>query len=293
MARNNNLTFDLRATVGAPPVEPNKEWLPNDAKDRFNKNEYFGVSAYLGSRASCLELMASRTFYVLNGCSYYAVETFLITGLRILGWAARFAFFLLSIVFCFYSLTTTKNPILYFPDGFSRTRNQENELTTNNDPMLWFTEITFTIWIVSIVTLCLTYVIDRFSRTPHSGQCSAFTLVLFNRSPIAAGEGRCCVAAILICYFAALGVAATLVIHTCVNHAYVARNQEFMKILGILLAFDVLGATADVISIGSVDGIRVTSSTVSWLASFRFLVIIPIEVIFTCFFIVSCLPDGI
>lgn len=286
------LTFTLRTTVGAPPAEPKREWLPSDAKDRFAKNEYFGVSAYLGGHASCLELTASRIFYVLNGCSYYKVETYIVSGTRILGWAARFAFFLTSIVFCLYSLTTKVNPILHF-QSFSRTRDAENELTTNTDSMIWFTELVFYIWIASIGTLVLSYVLDRFGRTPHSGQCATFPLVLFNRSPIATGEGRCCSAAVVMAYFVGLGVAAGFVLHTFIAHSYVARNRDFMILLGIFLGLDVLGAVADAISIGSIDGLRVTSSTVSWLVSFRMLIIVPLEITFSVFFIWMCLPDGL
>jgi len=285
------LTFTIRSTVGAP-AEPKREWLPSDAKDRFGKDSYFGVSAYLGGHASCLELTASRLFYVLNSCSYYAIETYIVSGLRVLGWGARFAFFLASIVFCLYSLTTNVNPILHF-SSFSRTRDTENELTTNNDPMLWFVQSVFYLWIASIGTLVFSYIADRFGRTPHQGQCSEFPLVLFNRSPIASGDGRCCAAAVVIGYFVGLGVAAAFVLHTCISHSYVARNHDFMILLGIFLGFDVLGAVADAISIGSIDGLRVTSSTVSWLVSFRMLIIVPIEIIFSVFFIWMCLPDGL
>jgi hypothetical protein len=66
-----------------------------------------------------------------------------------------------------------------------------------------------------------------------------------------------------------------------------------MILLGIFLGFDVLGAVADAISIGSIDGLRVTSSTVSWLVSFRMLIIVPLEIIFSVFFIWMCLPDGL
>ena len=291
MANVAGFTFDLRATVGTP-IEPKKEWLPRDAKDRFAKNEYFGVSAYLGGHASCLEITASRIFYVLNGFSFYEIETYIVSGVRILGWGARLAFFLTSVVFCFYSMTTTVNPIMHF-SSFSRTRDTYNELTTNDDPLLAFTETVFYIWIISIGTLVLTYIIDRFGRTPNQGQCASFPLVLFNRSPIASGEGRCCAAAAVIGYFVGIGVAASLVLHTCIAHSYVARNREFMILLGILLACDVLGAIADAVSIGSVDGLRVTSSTVSWLTSFRVLIVVPLEIIFSVFFIWACMPDGL
>jgi len=290
------LTFNLKATIGAPAqAEPGKEWLPGDARNRFKEDSYFGVSSYLGGHAGCLEVVASRIFYILNGCSYYAVETFVVSGMRVIGWAARLAFFLTSLLFCFLSLTTEVNPILHF-SSFSRTRDSENELTDNVDPALFFVQVVYYVLITNLVVVVLTYLVGRFSRTPHEGQCSILPWVLFNRSPFGGGkedEGNCCLAGFVMTYFIGLGIAAGFVIHTCVAHAYIARNRDFLLLLGILVLFDVLSAVADAVSIGSIDGLRVTSSSVSWLVSFRILVLIPLQIIFTSFFIFVCLPGGL
>ena len=283
------------AQTGA--VLPPKDWLPSDAKDRFDDADASGLNTYLPGDATLLEILASRVFYTLNGCMYDFEENFIIMMLRPIGWGCRMALFLFSLIFCVMAIGRDTNPIGQY--SFSRERDDDgvlkNGTTDDSDVFQWFVWLTFGIWAVSIATSAMTYLAGRYgAKQPYAGQlCASFPFVFCNRTAIddEGGDGtRCGMMLILTVWFLGNAAAALAVVYTAMSHMYVKRNAYFAYLLLVLLALVVLGTLADALSLGGPTGIYVQSRSASWLASLRAVVIVPVQVIFTGFFVWLCDP---
>ena len=292
-----SLTFTLPKKDAKTGALPPKAWLPSDAKDRFFDEDATGLRSYLPGDASFLEILASRSFYTLNGCLYEDEETFVVTALRPLGWGCRGAFFLFSTIFCFLALTRETNPIGQY--SLSRERDADgvlqNGMTDDSDAFQWYVSTTFGIWVVSIVTCVLTYLVGRYgAKQPYADQlCASFPFFFCNRTAIhdEAHDGtRCGTMLMLTFWFFGLAAAASVVVYTILAHMYVTRNVYFSYLLLSMLGMDVAGTLADSLSLGGPTGIYVQSRSASWLASLRSVVIVPVELIFTVFFVFLCDP---
>lgn len=299
------LTFTIGRVRGKELVESNtvkptgatlppSKWMPNDARNRFDKEDIDGMKAYLPGEASLIEIMASRVYYVLNGCIYDDDDNFVVMGIRPIGWGCRMAYFLFSVIFCFYTLTLDTNPIGKY--NFSRGRSTEGELTgKSSDPFEAFVIATYVLWVLSIVTSAFTYLAGRYSaKNPYKGQfCASFPFLLCNRTAIHDDDHngtRCLLMLALTVWWLGLATAASAVVYTIMSHMYVKRNIYFAWLLVTLLCFVVLATLADTLSLGGPTGIYVQSRQASWVASFRAVVLVPVQVIFTLFFLWLCNP---
>ena len=267
--------------------EPPKAFLPNDAKQRYFDGSH-GLRGYLPGNSSLVEILASRYFYVLNFC-LYGKESILVSLVRSIGWGARIAFYLFSLIFVCVSLTTDPNPISQY--GFSRERNDEGVLKNDDtDPFEWFVTFTYAVWLASILTEVLSYVVGRGGggKKPHENQCSAMPLLFFNRVSIN-GDGddgmRCVQGFFILVWFLSLGASASAMLYCIVSHTFVKRNFLFGLLLVVLTCFSALGALADAVSLGGVDGLAVQNGLASWLSAARVVVFVPLTVIFSVFFL--------
>ena len=273
---------------------PPSQWMPKDARNRFDREDVDGMKAYLPGDASMVEIMASRVYYVLNGCVYDDEDSFVVMGIRPLGWGCRMAFFLFSVIFCFYTLMLDTNPIGKY--NFSRGRNAEGELTgSSSDPFEAFVTATYGVWVVSIATAVFTYIAGRYNaKNPYNGQfCASFPFMFCNRTAIHDDEHngtRCLLMLALTVWWLGLAAAASAVVYTIMAHMYVKRNVCFSWLLITLLGFVVLATLADTLSLGGPTGIYVQSRQAAWIASIRAVVLVPVQVILTIFFIWLCNP---
>ena len=283
---------DTDSSTGA--TLPPSQWMPKDARNRFDREDVDGMKAYLPGDASMVEIMASRTYYVLNGCVYDDDDSFVVMGIRPIGWGCRMAFFLFSVIFCFYTLTLDTNPIGKY--NFSRGRNAEGELTgSSSDPFEAFVMATYVVWVVSIATAVFTYLAGRYNaKNPYKGQfCASFPFMFCNRTAIHDDEHngtRCLLMLALTVWWLGLATAASAVVYTIMAHMYVKRNVYFSWLLITLLGFVVLATLADTLSLGGPSGIYVQSRQAAWIASVRAVVLVPVQVIFTLFFLWLCNP---
>lgn len=274
---------------GRPP----ESYLYDESKNRFKK-DVDGLRSYLPGHASLMEIMAVRSYYVLNACIYDGTETFIVSGCRVLGYSCRLALYLTSIVFIVYATCMAPVDVLF---RYSFTRDRVNdELRTDgvsSDPAAAFLWLVFSVWIVSIFTCMSTYVMGRLGREGYSGQCVSAPFCLCMRSPLPGkfdSGNRCVMALFLMLWFAMLGTMASLTIYSVMAHLYVKRNVYFAYFLAVMTIFTAGGALADALSIGGIDGIRVTSPHASFLAALRAVVIVPIQVIVTTAFLFFVFP---
>ena len=252
------------------------------------------MRSYLPGHASLIEIVASKAYYVLNGCLYEEEENFIIMMLRPVGWGCRIAFYLVSLVFCFLSLTRSTNPIFQY--SFSRERNAEGALENDEtDAFEWFVYVTYGTWVLSILTAMLTYLVGRYgAKNPYSSQyCASFPFIFCNRTAIHNEDDdgtRCGMMLLLTIWFLGNAVAASIFVYAAMSHTFVKRNVYFAWLLVVLLALVAMGTLADALSLGGPTGIYVQSRAASWLASLRAVVIVPLQVIFTLFFVWMCNP---
>lgn len=267
---------------------PPEEYLYEDAKNRF-KDGVDGLRSWMPGHASYMEILASCPYYALNGCLYDGEETFIVSMVRVIGYAGRLAFYLSSILFVLYGLFMSPVDVL-FRYSFSRDR-VNDELRTDgvsSDPATAFVWLVFALWVISIASCIGTYVLGRFGRSGYSGQCTSFPACLCMRTPLPNSFGsnyRCISALALILWFSMLGVVSCLTMYAILCHVYVKRNIYMVYLFAVMLAFVVGGALADALSIGGVDGIRVFSPLASWLSSIRIVVLVPLQVIMSVAFI--------
>jgi hypothetical protein len=277
--------LDARSATGAAPP---KAFLPSDAKNRF----YDGsdqLRGHVPGHASLIEILASRWFYVLNCCDYQS-ESVITMVLRPLGWGSRLAFYAFSAVFMLMSMNHESNPLLQYT--FSRERDGEGTLRNDDSDIFEpFVYAIFAIWVFSIATEMLSYLVGRGAGRPHAKQCSAFPIVLFNRVAIPAESSRCCFYVLLALWYVGATLFATAMLHTIISHLFVTRNFYFAVLFAVLTAFQLLAALADAVSIGGIDGLAVSNRPGSWLASMRVVVLLPIQVIGSVAFIILCFPS--
>ena len=265
-------------------------FLPNDAKTRFF-DDSDGLRGYMPGHSSLLEILASRYHYVLNGCEYTR-ETCVPMLVRPIGWGLRLAFFMFSAVFVIMSSIHDINPIGQY--GFSRERDNEGTLVNDNtDAFEWFVYVTYLVWVISILTEVISYLVGRGGgKLPHQGQCSALPFLLTNRVSINGDENsnRCGKGLILLVWFLGFGVLASIMIHTTISHVFVKRNVFFAWLFVVFTASTVLSTLSDAISIGGIDGLAVQNRPASYLAALRVVVIVPLLLIFSLFFLFMCAP---
>ena len=71
---------------------------------------------------------------------------------------------------------------------------------------------------------------------------------------------------------------------------FVTRNVWFAWLFVALLTAEILGGLSDALSLGGIDGLAVENRPASWLAAFRVVIILPILLIFSLFFLWLCSP---
>ena len=287
------MAFTFKTVVGNPTgaAAPPKAFLPADARDRFYDGSD-GLRGYLPGNSSLLEILASRYHYVVNGCEY-GDENFVLLFLRPVGWGCRLAFYLFSVVFLVIAMMRDTNPVGQYT--FSRERDAEGVLKNDQtDAFEWFVYATYIVWVATIATEVLTYIVGRGGggKNPHNGQCSAFPLTFFNRVSINGGENdlRCAHGMILLVWFLALGASASTMLYTVLSHMFVKRNSYFMWLFVVFVGFESFAALSDAISIGGIDGLAVQNKPASYLVSFRVVIMLPITVIISIFFCILCNP---
>ena len=280
----------LASTVVATRAKPPQDWMPRDAKGRFDDRDVGGLRSYLPGEASFIEVLTSQVYYVLNGCIYEDGDNLIIMLLRPLGWGCRMAFFLSSVIFFVLAMTRSTNPITQY--SLSRHRDDDGVLTNSTavDAFDWFVLTTFVLWVVSIASTVSTYLIGRYgAKNPYSTQlCAVFPFVLCNRTAIhdQGGDGtRCAFMLGLSLWFLGLAAAASVMVFTVMSHVYVKRNVYFAWLLVVLLALMVFASLADAISIGGPSGIYTQSRPASWIVALRSILILPVQIIFTGFFL--------
>lgn len=284
MAVHIGLPNQMPITAAKPP----KEWMPRDAKDRFYDKELGGLRSYLPGEASFLEVLTSRIYFTLNGCLYEEGDNWIITLLRPIGWGARMALFLFSFIFIGLSLTRSVNPIGQYT--LSRERDADGVLTNSDaDTFEWFVYLTFFVWVLSILTSTLTYLGGRYgAKQPYSTQlCASFPFIFCNRTAIHDnGDGtRCGLMLILTAWFLTCAAATSAVAYTVISHTFVKRNVYFAWLLVAMLAMMTFASIADSLSIGGSNGIYVQSRVASWLVALNAIVIVPLQIIVTVFFV--------
>ena len=282
------------STGGARALPP-EDWFPVDGRNRFNREDIDGLKSYLPGHASLSEIVASRVYYVMNGCIYDEEENFVVMMLRPIGWGCRMAFFLFSVVFCLYTLVLDTNPVGKY--NFSRGRDSQGELkNSSHDPFEMFVLFVFVVWVLSIFTSALSYLIGRYgAKNPYDTQmCATMPFWLFNRAAVQNDNesgARCAVMLFLTVWWLGLAASASTVVYTAMAHMYVTRNMYFALLLLLLLLFVVLATFADVLSLGGPTGIYVQSSSASWICSVHAIVIVPVQAILTLAFAWMCYPD--
>tara|TARA_B110000444_G_scaffold202870_1_gene195256 strand:+ start:740 stop:1384 length:645 start_codon:yes stop_codon:yes gene_type:complete len=213
-------------------------------------------------------------------------------ALRPLGWGCRIGFFLTSVIFCIISATRDVNPIHEYT--LSRERDSHGALrNSNTDLFEGYVYFVFAVWSISIFLEAMSFLVGRGSLKPHSGQCYSFPAFLLNRVSIGGDDddGRCFVALLLMVWFLGLAFAATLCVFTVIGHGYVTRNPFMIAFFGLLIAFEVLSALADACTLGGIDGYAVSNRPASWLISLRVIVVVPVQVITSVFFMWMCQPS--
>lgn len=275
---------ELKTAAAAPP----RSFLPSDAKSRFDDGSD-AIRGYLPGHSWLIEILASRYFYVLNCCDH-DFESVLTTVLRPIGWGCRMAFFVFGVIFC--ALASQHEGAPLFRYQFSRERNEEGTLVdSSHDQFEWYVYAVYAVWVTSIATEALSYLVGRGGGRPHDGQCSSFPFFLMNRVSLGgADEARCVLAVVLMAFFLGLASSAAVMLYSVMAHCFVTRNVYFIGLFGVLVAFQLLGALADAVSIGGIDGLAVMNKPASRLASARILFVIPTLVIFSGFYIWLCLP---
>jgi hypothetical protein len=287
-------TFTFEKTVGKPSTGgavPPKSFLPEDAKKRYTDGSD-GLRSYLPGYSSLVEILASRYHFVLNGCEY-GEESFIPMLLRPFGWGCRAAFYIFSVVFIVLSGMREKNPIGQY--SFSRERDDEGTLKNDEtDAFEWFVYVTYVVWVTSILTEVLTYLVGRGGggKNPHDGQCSAVPFLLCNRVSINGGEAdmRCAQGMFLIVWFLGFGAAASTMMYTTLSHMFVRRNVYFSWLFVVFVCFAAFSALSDAISLGGIDGLAVQNRPASFLAAIRVVVVVPVTIIFSLFFLWLCSP---
>lgn len=276
-----------RQTTGATP--PNA-FLPEDAKERFTDGSD-ALNGYMPGYSTLIEIFASRYFFVLNGCDY-DYESVVTMIVRPLGWGCRAAFYLSSALFLLMAYVHARNPLFEY-SSFSRERNDEGTLQQDpTDIFEWFVAFVFGAWCVAIVTEVLSYMVGRGGAArPYAGQCSAFPFVLFNRTAVASNSGRCCIFATLFVFYGLFAFAAVVAVRTAIAHTFITRNLFFAIVLAAFTAFQLLGALADSVSLGGIDGLAVMNRPASWLAALRMIVVMPVLVITSACFVIMSFPS--
>ena len=289
VALNFDKTLGTRATGAAPPAS----FLPEDAKERFTDGSD-GLRGHLPGYSSLVEIIASRYHFMLNGC-VYGEETCVPMFFRPIGWGARFSFFLFSAIFCVMAYMRDTNVIGQY--GFSRERNAEGVLiNSDEDAFEWFVYVVYGTWVISIVTEVLTYIVGRGGggKKAHEYQCSAFPLTLFNRVSIGGSKdddgGQCFQGVILLVWFLGFGTMASVMLFATMAQMFVTRNVYFAWLFVVFIVSNALGALADALSLGGIDGIAVQNRWASHLAAVRIVVIVPVCVLFSLFFLWLCSP---
>ena len=229
-----------------------------------------GLSSHLLPNSSLLEVLASRVYYAINGCSYTLQENYVLSGLRMLGWGARLGVVLFAYIFDLMCMNYSPNP------------SHEYGLTRSGNASV-FAQATFWIWIISLVITGLSYVAGRFGAPDPSSGCSNIVVVFCNRARLPA-EYRILITSILLSFVALSVFAVGAAVHTVMAHTIASKNQLFSNLLVCILLCAILGSVADCLSVGGIDGLHVTSPMASRLASLNAVIISPILVIFTAFF---------
>lgn len=282
------LRFDK--TMGKTASVPPDSFLPSDTKNRFTDGSD-GLRGHMLGNSTFVEVIASRWWYVFNGCEY-GEEKCIPMLLRPLGWGCRLAFYLLSALFCVTAEMRSPSPIGFYT--FSRKRDDEGVLTNDSSDFFeWYVSLVFVLWLVAIFTETMSYVVGRGgSAAPHDGQCSATPFLFFNRVTIGGGEDdcRCFKGVLILVWFLGFGVTASVMMHTIVAHLFVSRNTYFAWLFLMLLAFQLLAGLADVLSIGHIDGLQVQNRVASWLVSIRVVLILPVLAIVSVCFVFFCSP---
>lgn len=247
------------------------------------------MAGYMPGYSSLMEIIASRYHYILNGCEY-SKETCVPMIVRPVGWGCRLAFFMFSVVFLLMAMARDINPLNQY--GFSRERDAEGTLVNDDtDAFEWYVVSTYVVWVVSILTEVLSYLVGRGGggKAPHQGQCSAFPMILCNRVSLS-GDARCLNGMILLVWFLGFGVAASTMLYTTMCHMFVKRNLYFSWLFVVFIVSTVLSTLADAISLGGIDGLAVQNRPASYLAALRVVVIVPLLLFFSVFFLFMCSP---
>jgi len=127
----------------------------------------------------------------------------------------------------------------------------------------WFVYLVYTIWIVSIATEVLSYLIGRYENKKDTKDTfTHISLILCNRARVQ--ESGWAWLLLLTVWVLGMGAAASIAIHTVVSHAYVKRNHVVLWLLAALMGCSVAGTLADALSIGGPTGIRSQSRAASW-----------------------------
>jgi hypothetical protein len=276
----------LTATGAAPP----KSFLPPDAKERFTDGSD-SIAGHLPGDSTLLEVFASRYFFVLNCCDYQ-YESIVTMTLRPLGWGCRIGLFLTSVIFCVMAAMRDVNIIQEYT--LSRERDTEGTLRNDESDMFEsYVHAVFAVWCVSIVLEMFTYLVGRgSSQKPHEGQCSAFPAFLLNRVSIGGeeNEGRCFLAMLMMVWFLGFAASAIVMVYSVMAHCFVTRNPWMLGFFGLMMGFEFFAALADAVSIGGIDGLAVMNRPASWLASLRIVIVLPVQIIFSAFFLWICRP---
>jgi hypothetical protein len=253
----------------------------------MTSKDVYGLSAYMAPNSSFLEIVASRVYYTINGCLWAEEENFVVMFLRPIGWGLRGAMYLFSVIFLFMSLEQEKNPVFMY--GFSRERDEEGVLQDDSSDMFeWFVYLVYSIWITSILTEVLSYLVGRYEQTGKSKEFTHFPFIFCNRASLR-DSGWLWLLSVTV-WFLGLGAAASIVMHTVVAHGYVKRNNVVLWMMVALTACSAAGTLADALSLGGPTGIRAQSHAASWLSALRVVVILPLQIIFSGFFVWLCCP---
>ena len=197
--------------------------------------------------------------------------------------------YIFSVIFLFLSLMQEKNPVFMY--GFSRERDEEGVLhDDSSDVFEWYVYVVYSIWIASILTEVLTYLVGRFEaqRFLKTEGCTHFPFIFCNR--VSVRDSGCLWLLALTVWFLGLGASMAITMHTVVAHGYVKRNAFVLWLVICLTACSAFGSLSDALSIGGPTGLQAQSRAVSILSSFRIVLIVPVQIIFSAFFVWLCIP---
>ena len=259
---------------------PPEQWFNRDAKDRFNQTDFDGMRSWMPGESTLIEILASRIYFVLNGC-WYSNEHYLLYLLRVVGWGARMGLVLSSLIFCVMAMASDTPVVTMYK--FSRGRDAEGNYTgTSNDPFEAFVFVTFLLWIVVSLNTMLSYLTGRFglAKKAYDGEfCASFPFYFCNRTSLtnnSNGDGTlCCAWVAMLLWWLAISASILITAYTAIAHTYATRNEWFSYLLLTMAGFEVLGSLADAISLGGPTGISAHSHTAAWFVSINAVIFVP------------------